>query len=178
VSSETNFVASDIYNGATLVDALANESLDGLLEKMGCVDKAGIYVWLRRISPQNARLGTPGTFLEWLVESLGRHQGVVSDNLRHIGRMTVDLGGSALSPGKQEAMKEFSSNFELLKDYKKALSVFDYTQVLYVGESNQLHKRLGDHLRGNTDFAKRILALGYAWEELGLRVVVKPWCHI
>lgn len=174
LGAQLEFELSDVLEGNLLSDALENQSLDGVLERAGCVGRPGVYVWLRRLSPKNHSIGTPSAFLEWIQGSVGRTQGEVKDRVRHIGHISFKLGGSTLSEKNVASLAEIGEDYAQAKQLQRLLRQFDYTQALYVGESADLGSRIREHVSGQSGFSDRLAAFGYGWEEVGLRFAALP----
>lgn len=157
-------------DGITLVDSFNNGELSGL-----CPAEPGIYFWLRRLSPTSQELATKERFLDWLNSALLKKQGVVNDRIKHIGRVELSIGGSELDTKvKKDSLSQLAETRKDRLALQKLFSYFDYTMILYVGESENIQQRILQHLSNRTDFSVRLKEMDYEWEELGLIYCVLP----
>ena len=152
------------FHGSELADAFSSGTLSHVVER-----GPAVYLWLRRLSPPSRAIANSDQFIDWLVNHLGRTQGVVEDQVRHLGGVQLRLGGATASPKKLETFSTLAKTRAGRRALQRLLSQFDYTVALYVGETDDLLVRIAQHLAGSTEFSRRILTLGYSWEELGLK---------
>lgn len=157
------------YDGSRLIEAFYNNELEGYFN-----NEPAVYLWLRRLSPTGSQIATQETFLDWINAELKRPQGVVVDNLLHMGTMTFAVGGADLGTRKLEALSKIAETRMERQRIQTLLRAFDYTVALYVGESESLLGRMREHLSGRTDFAERMSTSGYTWESVGVKYVAVP----
>lgn len=155
------------YAGDQLADAYRHNELDGF-----CDEGPGVYLWLRRISPTSEQIATQEAFLNWIRGELARSQGVVTDTLRHMGKMSLSVGGAHLDERKLKALGEVAGTRRERQHVQALLRQFDYTVSLYVGETQNVADRIRQHLAGQTDFSARLNEYGYAWGSVGLKYAV------
>ena len=169
-----SFELHGAYRGDDLRDALDNDELMGL-----CPELPAVYLWSRRVSPTSQDITTQDAFMEWLATELQRTQGVVEDNVKHMGRITWHVGGASLRDGKRQALAEAAGTRENRKKIQALLSSFDYHVTLYVGETDNLYARVKQHLTGASGFSQRLQAHGYEWEKVGLKYALVPeWTQL
>lgn len=154
-------------------DDLEEEYLSGSL-KDSYSEISAVYVWCARISPRSSNIGTEPAFLEWIQKALKRPRGRLEDQVRHLGTVSLTLGGSSLSPNKLDLLRDLIRTYDDRRVFKAMLSELDYSTALYVGETEDLQIRLRDHLSGRSDFAQRCKQFGYVWQDLGLRYLQLP----
>ncbi len=137
-------------------------------------DEPAVYMWSRKISPSNSKIATSSKFREWLSDASNIPHGKVRDNLRHFGVAEIQIGGAGTPSKITSELAGFSQTLEDRRRFSHWLRALDYISVLYVGEAENLGRRIEDHLKGRTGFSERIRDLGYSWAELGLRYLALP----
>jgi hypothetical protein len=148
--------------------------LEDYLSELELVEVPGIYLWQRKLSPEQIHVQNPSRFMEWLEDSISKPQGVVNDSLRHIGNIKMQLGGSSLKNHKLHEIEALVKDFDSAKKVLHMIEDVDFTQTLYVGESENLASRILDHFNGRTGFSSRLAELNYTWDDVGLRFYLLP----
>ncbi|MCG5534211.1 hypothetical protein LRF89_12275 [Halorhodospira sp. 9621] len=169
VDEQRPFELHGPIEGLSLLDALENNELNGV-----CPELPGVYLWSRRISPTSQNLATQDAFTDWLDSELSRRQGIVTDDVKHMGAITWYVGGSKLRNEKKQALADAACTRENRKKIQGLLRSFDYHVTLYVGETDNICSRVKQHLTGASDFSARLAQYGYEWEIVGLRYALLP----
>jgi hypothetical protein len=163
VSSPFQFCSP--IDGLELEERLASGTLDTIIPSA----TAGLYVWCRRIAPRPDSLHSARTFVDWIEKACSKPVGFVAGTLRHMGSVSLTLGGGALGGDKQSALREWSKVRANREALRGLLLSIDYSFVVYVGETEDLLDRVVQHLTAKTHFGKRVQDWGHQWRDFGLR---------
>ena len=153
-----------------LVEAIDSESLDDLLQ-----DRPAVYLWRRRFSAPSGCISDAKTCESWISE-------VSSQPLGRVRRKSIapclwteglQVGGGGLSPDKQntlEAACAARSQRQVLVNFLEGLS--DFTQPMYIGQTNNLKVRVKQHLCGETGLQSYVFdTLGLSWDDIQFRYI-------
>lgn len=131
-----------------------------------------VYIWRRRIAPPPGVLERKQTFVDWLRKELEtpyctvEHQ-ELTPYLR-VDQLTV--GGRSLDEHKRLVLNDACDDrgFRLLIG-GLVQSASKFAPALYVGKADNLRKRIGQHVRGETEFSSRLQLAGLDWADLTLQ---------
>lgn len=152
-------------SGGELLSVLqVSGGLDGLIDPCQCV-----YAWKRDLTPPEALLGSAADFVAWIQRTLEvPYARTEPQILAHFIKLTgLELGGGPLTDAKVETLNDFVETLKRRRYLREFLSALaELAPPLYVGETNNVHTRLRQHLRGDTDFAVRLAQLGMSWPDV------------
>lgn len=166
------YTLSPVFPGIALREQLESGGIELGLDPTSRY--SAVYFWLRKASPPTRSIANCNEFIDWAVQTLNKTSGVVSGELGHLGHVSFELGRTSLSPKKIASLREIWVQHSERKAMQQLLIQLDYSIALYVGETSDLVQRIGDHLRGNTGFSKRLMDYGFSWEEVALRFFLLP----
>ena len=166
------FTLSCVYPGGKLREQAESEDAD--LELVALTGVSAVYLWVKRLAPPARAVSNKMAFSQWIESALSRTDGVVHGTVGHLGHAEFTLGRRSISSEKLAALEEITESYDQRKIFQKLFSQLDYSIALYVGETNDLAKRVRDHLGGTTGFAKRLHDYGHTWDDVGLRFVLLP----
>lgn len=166
------FVMSDLYRGELLKEQLDSGDLEFDLDIFS--ESQAVYMWLKRISPPDNAIGSATAFSDWVQKALHQVDGVVQGKIGHLGRVEFTLGRAPISFDKLDDIKGLANSYTGRRTLQKLFSNMDFNIALYVGETSDLPRRAREHLRGTTDFSKRVFANGFSWENLAMRFFLLP----
>lgn len=135
----------------------------------------GLYVWRRRYTAHQADVFSADEFVEWII-SLCRQANakLPSTTISHcVHTDGIRIGGGELPVDKLrvlQAVSEIPTKRRHLAKIIQELSAF--TPPIYVGETNNLRRRLREHLDGSTGL------YSYASGVLGLDWVDLDFCYL
>jgi hypothetical protein len=161
------------YSGQELEDMfLRSEDLGTLLPR-----GSAVYVWRRHLTPPSEIAGNGALFARWMAEAVKVPSAKLPrQDLSHFLSVDgVSLGGNPLTDDKVSTLREWLIDAQSRKWMAKFVgSVSDLAPPLYVGESDELPRRIKEHLNGDTDFSTTLLALGLKWTDCRLSVCPVP----
>lgn len=146
------------------------ESFDGeQVEDVVVPDAQAIYCWKRNLKPPASALLTAQTLIEWITDRIEAPSALVENRpLAHFAVLErLVLRGAPLSEEKLGELESFlgsKKNRHWMQGFLDDLS--SHTPPLYVGESRRLRERVGEHLRGESGFGKKMLDSAVKWDEL------------
>lgn len=154
--------------GTDLIEAYEARSLRDILPS-----QQAIYAWQRSLRPTDVEQSSPDAFIEYLNRVLrattGEIRGEMITHALHLGS-TLKIQGRGLTATQEEVMSDFlrsPNNRRWLARYLGRLA--PHSTSLYVGETNCLPERIGQHLGGLSDFGQAVeQAEGLHWTELDL----------
>lgn len=135
-----------------------------------------IYLWRRRYAPPDDAKTSAEACMAWIHE-------VTSQPAARIGRKPlshcvwtdgIQIGGGGLTSNKEQLLQRMSAKRatrESVLNYIETLSAF--ALPIYIGESDNLRKRVKQHLDGHTglgDYLEQYL--GIAWRDVTLHYCV------
>ena len=165
---------SEWIAGSELVQRFVDSTVDRVVPR----ETPGVYLWSRRTVSPTATLASYLLFSAWLTKQMMRTVGTVDGTLKHIGSMTLDLGGAGdLTESKLDSLAALGATRPGREVLRNVVSGVSHATTLYVGEADDLCARVGEHLRLETGFAQRAMGsegFGYEWPELALRFVKLP----
>jgi hypothetical protein len=166
------FFLSELHHGDRLKEQLDSDDLDfGLDQYRG---KQAIYLWLKRISPPSQAIVSTSAFADWIQASMVQVDGVAHGSIGHLGHVQFTFGRAAISQDKLDSLEALVGSMKTRRTIQRLFSELDFSIALYVGETADLSRRIREHVRGSTDFAKRLFSYGHTWEEVGLRFFLLP----
>jgi hypothetical protein len=172
ITLEDYFALSDLHHGDRLREQLDSDDFEfGLDTYRG---KQAIYIWFKKISPPSPAIINTRAFAEWIQSSMLQIDGIVHGSIGHLGHVEFTLGRAPISQDKLNSLESLVGSIKTRRTVQRLFSDFDYSIALYVGETNDLPRRIREHVRGSTDFAKRFCSYGYQWEQVGLRFFLLP----
>lgn len=133
---------------------------------------AAIYVWRRNLLPPPHVVQNAHQLNAWLTECLAKpYADLPAISLAHFLYLRgIVLGGGSLSEVKAATLKlslQEMRNRHWLRAFLGSLN--DLAPPLYVGEADNLARRVRDHLRGDTDFASILREkIKLSWDTLTL----------
>jgi hypothetical protein len=140
-----------VRSGATLAAAVeSGESLVPYIEAGG-----GIYFWKLRLHPEPWESSDAASMVAWLERLTSTlHGRAYSKPLSHfMSAPDVELRGRGLTKDKQQYLLEFlQSARSRLWMMKYVESLHEFAPTLYVGETGDFRRRIGEHIKGLTDF--------------------------
>jgi hypothetical protein len=148
-------------------------------EDLGTIIPAGsaIYVWKRLLVPPAAIVANGALLTKWLSDCVKVPSArLPRQELTHFLSLEgVSLGGSPLTDEKISTLREWMADNQSRKWLAKVVgSVGDLAPPLYVGESEDVPRRIKDHLGGKTDFSIALERLGLGWADCRLSVCTVP----
>jgi len=152
--------------GEDLVNAYGGSSNDSMLE-----NAPAIYLWKRNLRPEFSEKNNSQKMLDWcrrLVETpvASFKPSRISHSARSLG---FELVGSLDTKADQmyELLKSHEGR-DWVFNYLKALE--DHAPALYVGQTDNLERRIKEHLRGSKGFGREISDNpAWDWSSLHLR---------
>lgn len=136
--------------GDELIDAYA-DSASSLSELVPQV--SALYLWRRRIVYDPSILSTQQACMQWL-EKLAEGPAAVLGRRPLAHCVTLEglvLGGGGLSPEKDEALSLATQRRKMRDRVARIMeSLTNFMPTLYIGETNDLKRRMQQHLRGDT----------------------------
>lgn len=153
--------------GTDLIDAISDSTLGDLIPK-----SAGIYLWRRRLQIDPSILSDSDVIGAWLEAECRKPMAILSEKRINYSAtwLGMRIGGGQLTSDKKGALIKAASSGrkrEHLSSFIASLNA--YTPPLYVGESNNLAKRVKDHLSGETRLEAYVRGkLGLRWQDLEL----------
>jgi hypothetical protein len=152
-------------DGAELFDARDEGRLKDLVPNV-----AGLYVWRRKLVAPTSCKSSSQDFRNWVLElaeqanaRLGRRA------LSHcVWSEGIQVGGGGLTENKVQTLDAIAANSKLRRlviSYIESLS--DFHPAIYIGEADNLCKRVKEHIDGETglhQYADKFLEL--KWEDL------------
>ena len=137
----------------------------------------GLYLWRRVASPPPGAIELPSLFIDWVEKELAAPFLVAQDK-QLTPAICVDqltLGGYELDSKKRDTLAVLCNE---RRHRTELLNLIDISTgvgpTLYVGHSENLKTRIGQHLRGGTDLKDRLAQLGLSFDMTVLRYVVVP----
>lgn len=130
----------------------------------------GIYVWKRHFDVAKAEQLPPQDLQVWVqavcAQAAARLPGAV---ITHCVRTDgINIGGGELPPDKLRMLDEVSHTAKkrrLLLRFIEYLSCF--TPPIYIGQANDLQRRVREHLDGNTSLQSYVhQTLGLTWQDI------------
>jgi hypothetical protein len=132
-------------------------------------DCEAIYIWRRHFNVPVHALASSSAMCDWVRDyTLAPVASTGVKNLSHYARMLgIEFGGGGLTLDKLETLREFvegGKQRRFLAAFLESLS--NVSPVLYVGETNDLRRRLIDHLGGRTQFCQQLEVRGTPWTDV------------
>jgi len=160
----------DSHSAKVLTNALDSQSIDGsppLSEFLGA-DRA-IYMWRRIIkAPHKASISATYA-MDWILECVTTTVGRI-ENKRVNHGLNIDLifQPGTLTPEKRKTLQNVLENSNKRQAVLRVIeSLSAATPALYVGQTNDVRRRVYDHLTGRTDFGKAVEEhIPTKWENL------------
>lgn len=151
--------------GSEMVESLAEGGLRDLLGEC-----SAIYMWKRNLRTTAGADSSADEMLKWINSLVESPQGVVrSKRLGPFLHVTgLELRPNSLTGRQQETLRRWLRQPKArrwLRNYLGQLS--SHTPALYVGETTKLHRRVKEHLSGETSFGASIEDK-IQWDELDL----------
>ena len=130
-----------------------------------------IYLWRRTLAAPSEALLSTQTFSDWVEHILSQpFAEVKARDLSHFAEISgLRLRSRPLTQAKSRDLLAFGSkqnNRKFLAQFIEQVSPM--SPPLYCGETNDLPKRVFDHITGATGFGKRVVEGAFAWKELAL----------
>ena len=161
------------YNGRELEDMfLRSEDLRTRLP-----GGSAIYVWKRLLAPPAQVVGNGVLFSKWLADAVKVPSAKLPrTELAHFLALDgVSLGGSPLTDEKLLTLRDWMTDGPSRRWLVSVLaSITDLAPPLYVGESEDLPRRIKEHLAGESDFSGALSRLGLKWADCRLSVCSVP----
>lgn len=158
-------------HGGELIDAFEDGTLADLLPRRG-----GLYLWRRSYFPPLGVRGSADRCREWVHELAGAASARLGKRpLSHcVWLEGLQIGGGGLTDEKTGALESVTgsaSGRDVLATFIETLSQFSHP--VYVGQADDLLKRIRQHLAGETDLQAYLSeTLGLSWPDLDLYFVV------
>ena len=132
-----------------------------------CLDRCqAVYVWRRRLRPPARVLTSRGAFVEWVEQVTAVPVGLIRDvDLTHYARLeSLRIGGRGLTTEKRDTLSAWAG----VPDVRRKLARFvqslaAFTPPLYVGETDNTHRRVAEHLAGHTALREALERLKLEW---------------
>ena len=138
---------------------------------------SAIYVWKRHLVPPAQIVANGALFAKWISECVKTPSArLPRQELSHFLALEgISLGGAPLTDDKLSTLRDWMGDGRSRKWLAQVVtSVGDLAPPLYVGESEDLPRRIKDHLRGETDFSVALGGLGLKWTDCNLSVCPVP----
>lgn len=151
------------------IDQVYNRG-ESLQELVGT--SSAVYLWRRDLTPPLYFVQDSKRMFKWIKDSLSTSYVELGEKrLSHFLRVTgISLGGGSLSKSREEILMKFlekKEGREWMRKFFIGLNVV--VPPLYVGETNNMAKRVREHLRGETHFSQILQnKLNLSWDKLTL----------
>lgn len=151
--------------GSEIVESLAEGGLRDLLG-----ERSAIYMWKRALRAAAGAGGSAEEMMRWIDSLVESPQGVVrGKRLGPFLHVTgLELRPNSLTGQQRETLHRWlrqPKTRRWLTDYLSQLAA--HTPALYVGETANLHRRIREHVTGQTSFGVAIEGQ-LQWEDLDL----------
>ena len=151
--------------GSEIVESLAEGGLQDLLGEC-----SAIYMWKRSLRTTAEADNSPDEMMKWINSLVESPQGVVrGKRLGPFLHVTgLELRPNSLTGPQQETLQRWLRQPKArrwLRNYLAQLA--SHTPALYVGETTRLHRRIKEHLSGETNFGASIEGR-IQWDDLDL----------
>jgi hypothetical protein len=149
---------------------------ESLVELVG--SSAAIYLWRLNLAPPGHVVQNAHQMSAWIAECLSIPLAELpAVSLAHFLHLRgIAVGGGSLSDAKRQMLKEWlqePGHRQWMRGFLASLS--EIVPPLYVGEADNLARRVRDHLRGDTDFAEALEGkLKLSWDKLTFWYCVVP----
>jgi hypothetical protein len=155
--------------GPYLEDILA-----GVPSKSKFVSGPAIYFWRRSYVPSPEVFETADAALAWIEMALQTFPLEISSGMLHslVKINGIRLCGSTITPKKREDLKAALFDHTIRSSALTFLSKLEELSVpIYIGQTNNLRKRVADHINDKTDFSKYLReVLKEEWSSMALWV--------
>jgi hypothetical protein len=139
---------------------------------------AAIYLWRLNLKPPADVIQNAHQMSSWIADRLtiplAEVAGVSLTHFLHLCGIAV--GGGSLSEAKERTLKQWlrgAGSRQWMRGFFASLS--EVAPPLYVGETDDLARRVRDHLRGDTHFAEALEnKLKLSWTNLTLSYCAVP----
>lgn len=151
--------------GDDLIDAHEHSSLNELLPQT-----SGLYLWRKRVSCSASTASTPEECAEWLLSLAKQPTGVLREQeLSHCVKLDgITVGGGGLTREKKNTLPLATSSRAMRVRIVKIMeSLTQFMPPIYIGETNNVCKRVSQHFRGETGLEAYVKdSLGLRWLDL------------
>jgi hypothetical protein len=148
-------------------------------EDLGTVIPRGsaIYAWRRLLTPPSSVASNPALLTRWIAECVKIPAAKLprQDVAHFLSLDGVSLGGSPLTEDKLATLKGWLTESRSRKFVADVVaSITELVPPLYVGETDDLPRRIKEHIAHETDFSCTLASLGLKWSDCKLYVCPVP----
>lgn len=135
-------------------------------------DNSAVYAWKRKFRPPNGIVSDPIAFAAWIASIVRTPSAILSQReLSHYLLLHgISIGGLSLTDAKLSTLKAWTADPKSRRWLLSMVqSIESLAPPLYIGETDNLARRVKDHLAYRTDFAVTLRdKLNLAWQDCEL----------
>jgi hypothetical protein len=133
---------------------------------------SAVYAWRRKFRVPDNAYSDPQALVDWIALTLKTPTAIVSEkSLSHYMQLhRLTIGGKPLTSDKIETLKNWSQDIASRRWIIDTVqSISDLVPPLYVGETDNLARRITEHIRGKTQFSSTLSEkLNLDWKDCTL----------
>jgi len=140
--------------------------------------RSAVYAWKRKFQPPSGILSDPVALAEWIAKTVKTPSAILSEReLSHYLLLHgISIGRAPLTDDKLNTLSAWTTDTKSRRWLSQMVqSIGALTPPLYIGETDNLARRVKDHLGHKTDFSMTLRdKLNLTWQDCELLYCLVP----
>ena len=141
-------------------------------------DRSAVYAWKRKFQPPSGIVSDPVALADWVARTVKTPSAVLAQReLSHYLLLHgISIGGGPLTDDKLNTLSTWATEAKSRRWLLQIVqSIGVLTPPLYIGETDNLARRVKDHLGNKTDFSQTLSEkLSLTWQDCDLWYCLVP----